>query len=602
MHFIYEIVLICVTFIKNFISLKQFIYFLFLFCFGLNCSSQNFHLQLTGSSDLENKVLDSINYISKHNSIKSISEEINTTSEKLYEIGYIENLLLEKYKPNDSSYIAKFSLGEKTKSIHIYIDKKNTSPTEESTEKQIEFNNNLIIELIGLKDVKDTLVLPYIKTKSFLSQTLQKLEQRGYALAKLKLINIHKKKQILYASLQFELDHQRQLNSIVIKYLEDNNKNNFPEGHLAQINRKYLNNIFNKNTVQKIREDFENFRFVSQVKYPEILLTKDTTKIYVYLDKRKSNTFDGFIGFSNNTSNKIKLNGYLDITLENTLNVGEQFSLYWKSDGNNQKTFKTGIEIPYLFKSPIGLKTQLYIFKQDSTYQNTKTAIELGYFTNYNTRLYLGYQSNESSDIQNTNSSVLKDYKNSYITTSLDYFKFDYTNLTFPEKSKLSVTAGIGKRTTNNSSETVDINTQFYIKINAMHNFYLNQKNLLNINFQNYFLKSNTYIINELFRFGGINSIRGFVENSLQANFMTAILTEYRYIASPSLYIHSILDYGHYQDDATNNKKNLIGLGIGIGVLKNNGLIKLAFTNGSFKNQEIKLNNTIIQVNYSVGF
>ena len=89
-------------------------------------------------------------------------------------------------------------------------------------------------------------------------------------------------------------------------------------------------------------------------------------------------------------------NGYLDLTLENTLRAGEQFSLYWKSDGNNQKTFKTSIDLPYIFKSPIGLKAQLYIFKQDSIYQNTKTSIDLGYFMDYNTRIYLGYQSTES--------------------------------------------------------------------------------------------------------------------------------------------------------------------------------------------------------------
>jgi hypothetical protein len=47
---------------------------------------------------------------------------------------------------------------------------------------------------------------------------------------------------------------------------------------------------------------------------------------------------------------KIKIfNGYLDLTLENSLHVGEQFSLYWKTDGNKQRT-KTALELPYLSK------------------------------------------------------------------------------------------------------------------------------------------------------------------------------------------------------------------------------------------------------------
>ena len=449
---------------------------------------------------------------------------------------------------------------------------------------------------------QDTLIFPYNDVESFLNSTLQKLEQNGFAFAKLKLTNIKRKNNSLYAELQYESGQQRQLNAIVVKFAESNKKNSFPEGHLKQINRKYHNSTFNLDVVQKIHDDFDKFRFVNQIKNPEILFTKDTTKVYVYLEKRKSNTFDGFVGFTNNENDKLVFNGYLDLTLENTLKVGEQFLLNWKSDGNNQKTFKTSIDLPYLFKSPIGLKAQLYIFKQDSIFQNTKTSIDLGYFIDYNTRIYLGYQSTESSDIQNTNNSTISDYKNSFLTSNLEYSKYDYINSTFPKKSNLSITLGTGKRTTNGLEETIGTNKQTFININAMHNFYLNKKNCININYQNYFLKSDTYIINELYRFGGMYSIRGFAENSLQANFMTAIISEYRYIISQDLFIHSIMDYGYFQDEYSNNKGNLLGLGVGLGLKTKNGLLKISFANGSSEKQNIKFYNTIINLCYNVVF
>jgi hypothetical protein len=322
----------------------------------------------------------------------------------------------------------------------------------------------------------------------------------------------------------------------------------------------------------------------------------------VYLEKRKSNTFDGFIGFTNTESKKLVFNGYLDLTLENALKAGEQFSLNWKSDGNNQKTFKASIDLPYLFKSPVGLKAQIYIFKQDSIFQNTKTAIDLGYFVDYSTRIYLGYQSTESSDIQNTNNSTISDYNNSYLTSNLEYSKFDYMNSLFPKKASLSLTLGTGKRTTTGLEETLGTNKQTFININAMYNFYLNKKNCININYQNNFLKSDTYIINELYRFGGVKSIRGFTENSLQANFMTAIISEYRYIVSPELYINSILDYGYYKDDTTNYEATILGLGLGMGLRTKNGNLKLSFTNGSNDGQTIKFSNTIANLNYNIEF
>ena len=161
---------------------------------------------------------------------------------------------------------------------------------------------------------------------------------------------------------------------------------------------------------------------------------------------------------------------------------------------------------------------------------------------------------------------------------------------------------GLGTRATADLAETAGTSKQTYININAMHNFYLNKKSCFNINYQNYFLKSDTYIINELYRFGGAKSIRGFAENSLQANFMTALITEYRYIVSPDLYVHSILDYGYYKDNTSNNKGTLLGFGLGMGLRTKNGLLKQAFSNSSNKGQNLKFINTIVTISYNIEF
>ncbi len=563
---------------------------------------------------MENKVIDSLKYNSVHLNAKNISNEINSLSNKLSKIGYIENQVLENNKKNDSSFIAKFGLGEKIKFIHIYLGKKILTPThphpsplqrrgrKKGEGADTEKDKNIIRNLIVFDKNKDTLTLPYTESESFLNNTLQKLEQNGFSMAKLKLVNIQRKNNSLYAELQFVSGQPRQLNEIVVQFSESNKKNSFPEGHLKQINKKYKNSTFNKEIVRKIQNDFEKFGFVNQIKTPEILFTKDITNVYVYLEKRKSNTFDGFIGFANNESEKLTFNGYLDLILENTIKAGEQFSLYWKSDGNNQKTFKASIDLPYIFKTPIGLKAQINIFKQDSIFQNTKTTIDLGYLIDYKTRLYLGYQSTESSDIQNTNNSTISDYTNSFLTANLEYSRLDYVNSTFPKKTTISINMGLGNRKTSELAETAGRSKQTYVNINAMHNFYLNPKNCININYQNYFLKSDTYIINELYRFGGTKSIRGFAENSLQANFMTAIITEYRYIISPDLYIHSIFDYGYYEDNSSSIKENLLGIGIGLGLRTKNGILKISFSNGSIKGQKNKFTNTIVSLNYNIEF
>ena len=537
----------------------------------LNSFGQHLYLKIYGENEAALKTIDSVGYLKKHTNAKLVVDEANLFSKKLLAIGFLESEIVDDGKLNDSTFFFKYNIGKRTNFIHIYIGRK-------------------FADFLEVKS--DSLKMPFLESESFLNMTLKKLEVKGFSLAKVKLTDIKNSNGIVTANLNIDFGQKRNVNDIVI-----NGYDKFPEGHKQNIKRLYRNKVFNQQNLEKVNRDFDQFRFVKQTKYPEILFTKDSTRIYVYLEKVKSNTFDGFIGFNNDEEKKVVFTGYLDLSLQNILNSGEKIALYWKSDGKDQKTFNLGVELPYIFKSPVGLKAQLNIFKQDSTFQTTQTNIDLGYFFNYNSRLYLGYQSAESSDIQNVNLATLNDYKNSFITTNYEFLEFKNDDFLFPEKTNINFKIGAGKRDAKLQSEA-----QYFGSLNLKYNYYLNPKNIINIKSQNFYLQSDTYIINELHRFGGINSIRGFNENSLQANAFSSILTEYRYVLSPSIYVHSIIDYGYFQDKTTNLDENLLGLGFGFGLLTKNGLFNIVYANGSTKNQAIKLSNSIIHISLKASF
>lgn len=565
--------------------MKSKILLVFFLLSYLKSVSQNLQLKITGESTTETKIIDSIGYSSKHQNAKQITEEINIISDKLAKIGFINNQIQQNKKENDSTYKAIISLNKKIKNIHIYIGIKNKIYLDNILEKN-----------------QDSVLLSYYQTESFLKQILQNLEKNGYSFAKVKLTNIIQKNNNLHANLSISSGNKRILNAIEIKYTDTQQKKLFPKGAKKQISKKYKKAILNKETITQINHDFEEFGFVNQIKFPEILFTKDTTKVFVYLEKRKANNFDGYLGFNTTENKKIQLNGYLDLTLVNALRNGEELSVYWKNDGNNQKIFNANLNIPYLFNTPMALKAQINIFKQDSIFQNTKTALQLGYFLNYNKRIYIGYETTESSDIQNLNNQTFTDYQNTFYITSIEFKISNTRNKLFSTKSYLNATLGTGHRTTYSHPSL----QQSFVNFNIMNDFYINEKNIINVKNQNYYLKSENYIVNELFRFGGINSIRGFLENSLQANLMLGVMTEYRYLLSSNLYINSIIDYCYYEDYTTviNNKYNqkLLGIGLGLGAQTSNGLLKFAITNGKAENQEIKFYNTNITISYNVKF
>ncbi|MCL9805188.1 hypothetical protein NAT51_06635 [Flavobacterium amniphilum] len=551
------------------------ILFLFLLFSLQNGFGQQFYFKIISENQKENKIIDSVGYTKKHTAVKSILEEEKKFKQKINTIGFFEATYENLKKTNDSTFQLSVKLGNQIQFTNIYIS------------NRIKRENPSIFP-----SEKDTVIVKTSEVENYLNQLLARFEKSGYPLAKLRLKNLQQKGQNLFAELEITNEKKRKLDQIIINGYEK-----FPKSHSKNLIRLYRNKIFNQENLKQLHTDISKFRFVKQTRFPEILFTKDSTKVYVYLEKNKANSFDGFIGFTNNEQKKIVFNGYLDLQLQNLINGGEKINIFWKSDGNNQRTFNASTELPYIFQSPLGIKAQLNIFKQDSTFQNTQTNLDLGYYFNYNTRAYLGYQETESSDIQNTNSSTLSDFSNQFFTAQFEYFNYDPDSFLFPDKSSVKIKIGTGKR------DAVEYNNkQVLARFDVFHNFYLNPKNIFFVKSQNTYLKSDHYLTNELFRLGGINSIRGFNENSLQGNFFSSILTEYRYLPTPNLYLHSIIDYGYIQDKSTNQNKSLLGLGFGFGLLSKNGLFNLVYANGSYKNQPVKLSNSIVQISFKANF
>lgn len=545
------------------------LFFWFQFSLG-----QNFYLNIKGTSEIENKTIDSLQYENKHASVALLLEEQKRFENKLTNQGFFDWQLLEQKKVNDSSFVFKYNLGNSIKSNTIYIGKLSA---EEKSLLQLE---------------KDTLTITTNEVENFMKSKIALLEKKGYSLANLQLVNQRRIENNLISDLQVKLNAKRNITDLVIVGYDK-----FPTGIKKAITKKAKKATFNQDNLKQINDTFDKLQFVNQIKYPEILFTTDSTKIFVYVEKSKPNKFDGFIGFSNDDQSKLTFNGYLDLQLQNILNTGEKFNLYWKNDGNRQTSFNIGTELPYIFKSPIGIKANLRIFKQDSTFQNTVTDLNLGYYFAYNTKAFIGYQKTTSVDIQNTNSFSLNDFTNTFLTSSFEHLELNPDSFIFPEKAKVFVKFGTGNRTI-----TSQKTSQFFTQMDVNYSFNLNQKNSIFVRNQTFYLQSDDYVINELFRFGGINSIRGFNENSLQANAFTGIIAEYRYLLASNLYLHSITDFGYFQDKTSNIEDRLLGLGFGFGLFTKNGLFNLVYANGSTSEQAIKLSNSIVHISFKTNF
>ena len=538
--------------------------------------SQSIRLRVSSSSAHEQKIIDSIPIKQQHNSEAAALAEGNTLIDALHKKGYLESSYVKLKEPIDTLCALRFELKSQTKLARIFCG------------NQSKLFSNTAYRLKG-----DTLIVSYTAIESALESALKNLEKNGEVLAKLQLVSIEKHDHYITADLKYTAEQARKLDALVLRGFT-----NFPSGHIKSLSKQYQKNIFNAALAKKIKKDFDSYPFCTQIKPPEIQFTKDSTSLYIYVQKRNANSFDGFLGFSNSESKKITLSGYVDVLFQNILNSGESIAITWKSDGKQQTTFDGQVELPYLFNSPLALKTQLNLFKQDSTFQNTKTTLQLGYYFRFHKRLYLGYQSAESSDIQNTNSISLSDYKNYFTTASYEYLNQLNSDPLFSDKTKFKLVWGIGQRNT-----PIKKNKQYFISSFVKHDWRLNEKNHLIVKNEVYYLQSDSYLTNELNRFGGINSVVGFNENSLQANFYNLIRAEYRYQLSGTLFWSILADYGVFQDQTFSLKSStLTGIGTGIKLATKTGLLNLFYASGSTQNQSFTTNNALIHLSLKSYF
>lgn len=555
-------------------NVYTYIYSLF-FLLLANCTTlyaQNIYLRVNSqdtaaSALLKKQVKDTV-----FSNGQDVESTLNSLQDFLKTNGYLHYKITSARKA-DSLYIVNFDLGMKTDSI------------------KISFNKHTEIIAGILKTQKTSQTIPIADTQVYLNNMVEKLAQNGYSISTVKLTNHQFYNNLLTADLDLHLDEKRYINQLVFTPY-----NNFPKAIKQRLIRKYEQKPFTETVTDAIQKEMTQFPFIKTVKQPEVLFTESNTALYLYVERQNISQFDGLIGFTNDDDGKVQFNGYADLQLMNILNKGEQLKLYWKNDGNQQTQFNLSGEIPYIFNTPVGLKASLELFKQDSTMMNTKFNAAVLYYFTFNHRLGIGYQST-SSVAGTDNFYQAADYSNQFITLNYLLNKYQDHPL-FRQKYFITALFGIGSKTEEMNNRK---GSQQFANLTAAYLWQLSNRWYLNQQAEISWLNSAVPLLyNEYYRFGGINSLRGFKENSLLAKTQSGLYNEVRYLLAPNMYLHTISDVAYYKGD--NVSDLLYSFGLGFGIQTGGGLFNIIYANGVQPGTAFKLSNSIFHLSYKTQF
>lgn len=513
-------------------------------------------------------------------SIDSVDAELSNYIGKLQLRGYLE-VSVDSLIKSDSLCIAYINPGNKLESIKVFYD---------HIPKQVLKENDL---KPFVKEINETyFLIPFIDIPNFMNSLVTVFENKGDSFVQLSFENIKLENQEASATLKLEQNFIRTIDKVIVKGYE-----NFPKNYIDHELNLKTGSIFNKEKINLASMALNNIPFADERKPPEILFTNDSTIIYLYLNKKKSNQFDGIIGFaSKEESDGIEFNGYLDLAINNIFNSGETIALYWKNNGQNRQRFYLEAEAPYLFNLPLTPKANFELYRQDSTFNNVKANISLLYNITGKGQIAAEFSTESSNDLSNGNVSDVVSFSNLFYGLSYNY-RLLSSDTMFPIKFNISFAALLGSR--KDESESTD---QMKLFLTAHYLYSINQKNFVFVRNSSGLLNSDNYFENELFRIGGINNLRGVNEESIFASGYTIFNIEYRFKPNPSSYIYTITDVSYSENKLINDNTNIFSLGLGYAFRTKAGILNLSYAIGKFNNSPFTFDNSKVHIKILSNF
>ena len=528
--------------------------------------SQDFSLELNSTKTTENIFLSKIKYKTKHTDSTAIYVELNSVQKQLKMNGYFLSRI-DSVAQEGKKYIAYLNLDKKVDSVFL----KHKSISNQILQKY-NFKNNYIR-------------VPINQLEEILNEISTSQERQGNAFSKIKLKKLRIHHKTLYAEIDITSSKKRKIDKVIFKGYE-----NFPKSFI----KNYLNidskTTFNKKKLMEISKLSKGLDFVSETKPPETLFTKDSTFIYVYLKKIQGSSFDGLVNFTSQENGKLQFNGYLDLKLKNVLNKGEQLNLLWNRFGNEKQELSISVKTPYIYNAKLSPEFTFSIYKQDSTFLNTRLNVNLKYQIKNNANLFVSFDSENSENNIKTNSDNISTYENYFLGFGYEYkiLKNDFfrNDLFF-----IKINPSFGKRKTiENTSQQIKIATTIAYLLD------LSRKNSIYFRNKTGILNSTNYFDNEIYRIGGNNSIRGFNQQSIFVKNYLLQNIEFRYQTSKSSYMYTITDLALVS--TTNSKEKLYSFGLGYLFNSNNSQINISTAVGTNTKNPLDFKNTQFFVNW----
>jgi outer membrane protein insertion porin family len=488
-----------------------------------------------------------------------ILTETNKIYVSLVNEGYI-SASIDSIKQDSTTYTAFINAGEKYKWVNLRYAKKDQG----------------IISKLGYNErFFANRPFKFTELSRFMEKLIVYYENNGYPFVSAKLDSLQFNQSNVNAIVKIEKNVFVKLDSLVT------------EG-TGKVSQKFLlrylgikNGMhYNAEVFSGVSKKIKQLPFVTEKKTPIIQLTDKQNKMYLFLEKKTASQFDGIVGILPSDNGKTVFTGDLKIKLVNSiLKSGETFDLNWRRLQTQTQDLKASVIYPYIAGLPVGVDYGIKIYKKDTTFLDVNNAVGLNYYfngLNYIKAFYKQRNANLISTSGLSNITILPEYAD-VITKAygLGLFieKFDYRFN--PRKGfGVNIQGSVGNRQIRKNPKindiaysTIPLKTSQYQFEGAIAGYInLTKNHVLKLSSQFGSVFGNTIYKNELFRIGGLRTLRGFDEESIYTSTYVIPTLEYRFLFEKNSNIFLFAEGAWYENGNVAGYSNDTPMSVGAGI------------------------------------
>ena len=379
--------------------------------------------------------------------------------------------------------------------------------------------------------------------------------------------------------------------------------------------------VYSESVYRKAFDKLNQLPFLSAERIPQMVFVNGgKAKPYLYLKKKKSDQVNGIVGLAPSTATNAQAQSFVFtgeflLKLNNLFKTGKMVMINWKSFQARSQELKTAFNYPYILGQPFGADLAVDFLKFDTLYSNFNRQIGIQYYTSGINGFKVFYKVNTTNLISVDTNKVrskerfpdINSVQTAQYGLSANFNLLDYRFN--PRKGwwiESTISAGTKQILTDNRIASVKFGTagynlydstvlktnQYQIKLSVDKFFPIGLKGTIKAGVSIEQIVAPVIYFNEVMREGGINSLKGFNEQSIYATNFNMLDLEYRYLLGPNSYIKAFWNGAYYEDHTTGKNATYDtpwGFGVGGNIETRAGILSILYALGKEKQNNFDL-------------